>query len=386
MPTNLFPAILLAGAPHCGKSVLAYQLTTHLQQLNIGHYLLRAVPDGEGNWYLEGDPGLMKELRALYKTSYTSVFTTHMCQVIASRSLPLIVDVGGRPQGEQFNIFRACTHSILLYHTVDELQEWRRYLARYQLTPIAELQSTQVEDERIDQLSPFLTGVIKGLEREEEKRSIGIVFGSLLDWVGGLCRYSMDELERIHEPLAPYPLLSERELAHQIGVVPKEKGFYWEPAHLAMVIERTPAGEPAAIYGRGPVWLAACLAVRSLPQPAAIYDVRYGWVEIPDVKLGESSLTVTILPWQEWDVWLQYKLVGQVLDIDDLFVPDGVPSQGGIALSGNLPRWAYAALARKFALERPWVAVDYPKLGCVVVVQSQVPNVQIGDTLPRPTI
>jgi CRISPR-associated protein Csx3 len=386
MFTNLFPAILIAGAPHCGKSVLAFQLTNHLRRMGFAHYLLRAVPDGEGNWYLEGVPALMRSLRARYKTSYTSVFTRHMCQVIDDRILPLLVDIGGKPQGQEFEILGACTHSILLYHTQEELTEWHEYFAPFHLTPVTELRSTQVDRERIDHLNPLLTGVITGLEREEVKRSSGIVFGSLLDRVAGLCHYSIDELERIHEPLAPFPLLSERKLARQIGLAPRGQDFIWEPADLLHALENIPMGSPVAIYGRGPVWLAACLAAQVLPQPAAIFDVRYGWVEIPSIKQSKEYIPVSIESWRDGDVWLQYDLAARVLETDDLILPETIPSQGGIALSGNLPRWAFAALARNFARERPWVAIDYPQAGVVVVVHSKIPNIQVGDTLQRPTV
>lgn len=123
--TNLLPAILLAGPPHCGKSVLAYLLTQRLRERGVAHYLLRAAPDGEGDWFLHGQPNTMRELRLEYKRGFSSSFVHHMSAAVTNRALPLLVDVGGRPQGDQLHILAACSHSILLYRSADELVEWR---------------------------------------------------------------------------------------------------------------------------------------------------------------------------------------------------------------------------------------------------------------------
>ena len=51
-----FNAILIGGPPHSGKSVLTYSLTQTLRQQGIDHYVLRACPDGEGDWSNEAAP------------------------------------------------------------------------------------------------------------------------------------------------------------------------------------------------------------------------------------------------------------------------------------------------------------------------------------------
>ena len=55
----------------------------------------------------------------------------------------------------------------------------------------------------------------------------------------------------------------------------------------------------------------------------------------------------------------------------------------GLVLSGKLPRWAFAALARHFAPRCPWVAVDDPAHNRLVVVHSQTPSVPLGAALDR---
>ncbi|NMD31540.1 MAG: hypothetical protein GYA80_07470, partial [Chloroflexi bacterium] len=143
MRINLLPAIVLAGPPHSGKSVFGYLLANQLKELGIQSYLLRAVPDGEGNWFLEGDRQVVLSLRMKHKTGYSRNFVEHMHGVIANRPLPLIVDIGGLPNHQQIQMLQACTHSILLYREIQELLDWRILLEGVGLLPLAEFQSNR---------------------------------------------------------------------------------------------------------------------------------------------------------------------------------------------------------------------------------------------------
>ncbi len=58
---ELFPAILVGGPPHSGKSVLTYSLTQALRRRGVDHYVLRAAPDGEGDW--ANSPPSLQSLR-----------------------------------------------------------------------------------------------------------------------------------------------------------------------------------------------------------------------------------------------------------------------------------------------------------------------------------
>ncbi|MBU2611014.1 MAG: hypothetical protein KJ606_08750 [Chloroflexi bacterium] len=308
MRTNLFPAILLAGPPHCGKSVLAFLLTQRLRELGIAHYLLRAAPDGEGDWFLAGRSDLVRTLRLQHKTGYSPQFVDHMRAAIESRLLPLLVDVGGRPQGEQLGILRACTHSILLYRTDEELSQWQELINGMNLLPIAELRSNQDGDEKVITSHPVLRGTISGLEREKQK--VGETFGALLDRVAGICRYEASTLEQEHVRHAPFPVVNERELALKLGVPSSGAGARWDPGHLAYLSSLVPAAKPCAIYGRGPVWLAATLAVHALPAACAIFDARYGWITVPEVAFRRrgSNIKVQVSSMEKTGNWLEVQL------------------------------------------------------------------------------
>lgn len=382
MKANLLPAILLVGPPHSGKSVLSYMLTMHLRQQQISHYLLRAVPDGEGDWFLEGNPDIVRPLRMKSKTGYSRRFVSHMKSVIESRMIPLLVDVGGKPQGDdQFAMMAACTHAILLYRNESELMEWRHHLDRVGVPIVAELYSDLSGQERIDADKPYLRGVITGLERDKKLRYQGNTFDAVAACVGGICRYDDSYLEQIHSQLAPYQLLTERELGIQIHKDPLNN--LWHPNELAEAIQWLEPGVPRAIYGRGPVWLAAALAVRSLPSPVAFFDIRYGWLTVPKVQYRLPGQLRCSTNYSELGVFLEFFLPEGGIFEPRRITLDNPGGQGGVVLSGKLPRWVFAALARKFATTRAWVGIDDPKNNRVIIVQSKTPQFQIGSVLDR---
>lgn len=386
MMTNLFPAILLAGPPHSGKSVLSYMLSQKLRDQGIAHYLLRAVPDGEGDWFLESDPDQARILKLKHKENFTAKFVDHMTAVIQNRLLPLLVDIGGQPQGDQFRILKACTHSILLYRTEDEFDRWQEHLGDLGLLPVAELRSSQGSVEQIMAHKPVLQAVITGLERHREARREGPTFTALFERVAGICNYKAEYLEKEHLRRAPFPVLNESNLANELGISPQGMAPHWRPEHLAELKKRTPAGRPYALYGRGPVWLAAMLAAHALPAPAAIFDVRFGWVTLAEAgNAPASGLEFSVTPFGEKGnlIWVEILIPGGILEDERAGLPP-LPAAEGIVLSGKLPRWTFAALARELAPRYTWVGVDQPVLAGAVIVHSISPNFSVGEIIRRP--
>ena len=369
--TNLLPAVLLAGPPHCGKSVLAYMLTFGLRERGISHYLLRAAPDGEGDWFLRGEPNAVRELRLQYKRDFSAQFVRHMTAAVANRALPLLVDVGGKPRGAQLNILAACSHSILLYRTEEQLLEWRAMLQGLGLQAVAELRSELTGPERLDGFSP-LRGTIGGLDRDASARCSGEMLERLLELTAGILQYSEAQLEQVQCARAPLPVMNERQVAENLGVQCTAGRLVWHAEDLDRLGPWVPAGKPLAIYGRGTVWLAAWLAARALPAEAAIFDARFGWLRVPRAaRRSPASLRVQASP-VRGGLRLDFDLLDAVLEPGELRLPPWPDEPGGVLLSGKLPRWAFAALARYFARRKPWVAVWDAALGAAVTVWGQM--------------
>jgi CRISPR-associated protein Csx3 len=376
-----FPAILIAGSPNCGKSVLSFLLTQQLRKMRLAHYLLRAAPDGEGDWFLQGDPDFVRPLRVKHKTGYTSQFVTHMKNAIESRLLPLLVDVGGLPRGEQFGILRACTHAILLYRGPEDRLSWLNTLASLGLPLIAGLRSTLDVPGQIEQASPFLQGSISGLDRQNPR--MDVTFGALLDRVAGLCRYDALYLEQAHLRHAPYPPISERQLMTRIDPARAGETPSWQFSDLTQVKDLMTVGVPSALYGRGPVWLAAMIGAFVWPAPMAIYDARYGWIPVPDVCTDAGmSLAIEIVKCGEYD-WVEFRIPGGIMEPDAINMPP-FEGENGIVLSGKLPKWAFVALARWVTPTRAWVGVNDANLNTAVVVHSNLPYLSPGAIIPKP--
>lgn len=391
MQTNPFPAILLAGSSNSGKSVLSFLLTAHLRKMHISHYLLRTMPADENNWYLESDDqSLVRTLRSEHKRGYSAKFIMQMLRVIEQRRVPLLVDIGGEPQDDQFGLIEACSHSVLLYDDEAICAKWQAMLAHAGLQPVAELLSRQVADDQILEQRPVLTGFISGLECDPAQRKMGTTFEALLSRVAGICNYEEAYLERLHLADAPYPPLVERELARNLGMPVAEK-LFWHPEVLPMLTKLVGAGDIAALYGHGPVWLAAMLAAQTLPAPLSIFDVRFGWVTVPQVRHGpQGGLSVSYAPAAvDGALWACIKLSKEGMLEKGGFSIATPPNHDGLILSGKLPRWTFAALTRFFVKNHAshknshtqWIAIHDPDYHHAVVVFSRCKSMPLGTVL-----
>jgi len=240
--TSRFPAILLGGPPHAGKSVLAYSLKEALRQNGVQCYLLRTAPDGEGDWSQLTQQDLAQALRR--KGEYTPAWIERIGQDIAYRPLPFLVDVGGQPEPWQEAIFDHCTHAILLVKDAETQAFWLELTAKYNI-PVLALLTSQLEGDsllRTDQ--PMLTGVITQLQRGQKAQ--GPVFAALLARVQALFNYGYDELLTIHQEQAPTDLVVDIPRLYK-RLNSNRPGFTWQPEDLPAVLEYLPPDTSLAL-------------------------------------------------------------------------------------------------------------------------------------------
>ncbi len=369
MIANLLPAILFAGPPHSGKSVLAYLLSQRLREADVPHILLRAVPDGEGDWFYRCADEV--RLRQRRKGVYTARLIAELEAAIRRRTLPMLVDIGGRPRAEQFRLLDACTHVIHLWREEADRQEWAAWLEERSLLPIATLRS-QLEPP--DHLTPGvepLQGVITGLERSHPQP--GPLFERVLERVRGICSYSPEVLEAWHLRQAPegIPVRTVAQLAEEAGVARTDRGLWWTPEHLPRAVARLPAGRPLALYGPGPLWLYAAVAARVAPARFHLFDARfYGWMQPPPAQVNsqEANKEFTLTVQEEPEgIRLRFDLLPEhhVLHCQRVHIPP-LPTDAPVVLDGKMPAWMAAALAQ--ALRRqPRLSLYDPQLGHDVV-------------------
>ncbi len=143
-------AVAIVGPPHSGKSVLAaWILRTLAQRLRVESFnqdvfLLRACPDGEGNWSGETPPQNVRLLR--YKQRFDPAFVQHVESSITelrkTKKL-LLVDTGGKIDRWSQRILNHCTHGIIVSAKRTEFCRWRGALAASDIEIIAEIESVR---------------------------------------------------------------------------------------------------------------------------------------------------------------------------------------------------------------------------------------------------
>lgn len=370
---DLFPAIVIGGPPHAGKSVLVYALTEALRRRGVEHYTLRAHPDYEGDWAARIPQDRVRRIRV--KGPFTPALTGRLCQDIASRMLPVLVDAGGKPTPDQEQrIFGQCTHMIVLSRDEASRQEWLDRAARLGLILLADVRSQLEGVGTLSESAPVIRGVLTSLERGSTVT--GPVLDALVDALSRLCAYPDDRLRALHLAHAPADPLELNALGKMLGLGAGQ--ITWKPADLPRVLNYLPRDTAHAIYDRGPNWLYAALALHAGKAALHQFDARLGWVAPPELCFGtpapDAPLQAAVL--QRGDhVRLEFSLREQHMDISEApgacvpVIPPGV----GVVLSGKLPLWLWTALARTYR-GAPWIAIYNPGLeaqrDCALVVAS----------------
>jgi CRISPR-associated protein Csx3 len=380
---SIFPAILIGGPPHAGKSTLTYRLRDAFHKRRVSHYVLRAPPDGEGNWTVEAPRAITPELRRRAKRTWQE--STDLAKLasrdIAARHLPLLVDVGGVVSPENEMIAAQCTHAIVLSADPAKLPAWRELVAQQGLALIAELHSDLHGAPAISDDGAVLRGVIAGLE--PAMSSEGVCFDALIERVAQICAYEPDELFREHQDMTDVELVLHVERA--IFPLPEHSPRVndWRPDELPALIGSLPPETPLGIYGIGPGWLYAALSAASAPARVVTFDPRLGWVDPPPLTFADAPDPARL----RWSVGtntpgvahVQFDIPGAWLDYDTMAgTPIPRVEEGrGVVLDGKLPHWLNAALVRAYC-HAPWVALYYPPIHRAVVVLSRDPAVALG--------
>lgn len=379
---ELFPAIVIGGPPDSGKSVLTANLTQALRERGVQHYVLRACPDGEGDWTHTTDQNLARTI--LVPRKWTRTFVEHICRDIERRHLPLIVDVGGQPQPWQETIFDHCTHTVLL--TPDEISHaaWLDRTTRHGLVLVADIHSDlQGESQLLDE-HPILRGTLAGLEWG--RRLQNTLFDALVSQLARLFAYDAEDLRQAHLDSSPVETVIDlKKLARTLSVSFDGEKALWEPAHLPDALDYLPEAVPLGLYGRAPNWLYATLALLAAPTPFVQFDPRLGWVRAKSLRIGTpdpASSFQTQLHIAPDHIHVEGILPTAYLDysqLDTLVVPP-TPAGLGVVLSGKLPLWLYTSLAITYRAV-PWIAVYQPQLECAIVVYSADKAHVIGDCI-----
>jgi CRISPR-associated protein Csx3 len=390
---NLLPAVLVGGPPHAGKSVLFYHLTQALRIRRVPHHAIRACPDGDHNWFHEGEPETVSTIRVKRTGEWPASFVQRMNQDLEHRCLPFLVDMGGCPNASQMSLFRYCTHSILLLRQdkPDDTERWQQIVADNDLLALAQIYSEQEGTSTITELSPVLQGTIVGLERHMPMPECKPAFDELVERVATLFHsYGLDNIEKTYLTHAPTELTIDLKAALRTFTTISPE---WTPAMLPDYLGSLPAEVPFSVYGVGPNWLYAALATHAGEQPFYLFDPKlpFGWVQPAHVYIGEEQspeIRIKREPYKECTV-LKITFPSDRLEYfqpDPLAFPP-VSLEKGVIIDGRLPYWLLAAVTRLYQeVGVPWIAPFYVRENQAVVAYSRVDGHRVGDLVPRPVL
>lgn len=137
--------VVICGPPHSGKSVFINKVKTELRRRGYWLFVLRACPDGEGDWFHETllvNSDRAMELRSRVKSRFSPELVEYYASSVANLSLPLsFVDVGGKISLENSRIMKEATDYIIVSSDEGMIREWSKFCTGLGLRPVAELYS-----------------------------------------------------------------------------------------------------------------------------------------------------------------------------------------------------------------------------------------------------
>lgn len=164
-------AVAFLGPPHSGKSILLNELRLALRQhlpeeiFQREFFILRACPDGQGDWFDDIPQSQAMTLR--YKNRFDSDFVSrisnHLRQLRSEKSL-LFVDCGGKIDKKNTAILDACTHAIIVSSDPGLFERWMGAVEAGELGLLAQIESTTREEVAVVSQSPLRIRIGK-LER-----------------------------------------------------------------------------------------------------------------------------------------------------------------------------------------------------------------------------
>jgi CRISPR-associated protein Csx3 len=154
--------VAFVGPPNSGKSVLvralyrALQTRLPIEQFQREVFLVRACPDGEGNWFGEIPYDLAVTLR--HKSTVDDEFVAKICKHLegfAKDKRLLLVDLGGKIDRYTQQILNRCSHAVIVSRDAAAIPEWRGAVRASNIKVTAEIESVQEEICQISAVEPL---------------------------------------------------------------------------------------------------------------------------------------------------------------------------------------------------------------------------------------
>lgn len=356
--------IVFCGPPHSGKSVFIANLINKLP--TDAYTIIRACPDGEGNWSNNKNQNETSIVRK--KGKFTSSFIEDACRTIDNQTNKIVlVDVGGIISKENKQIFEHCDSFVVLSSDEKKKREWLDFGKEQGLECLGVLDSRLEGKEEIYSRQPYLQGKIVGLERGEVLENSQVINAIVSDIVQK-SKYG-EKAEKENTDFKGI-MIDDTELGFELGYgkeIPTENGTLikqvrWKEEALPEIYkniqQKNTSKQEVKINGirANFVLCNICKALRKNGvQDISIFDARMKQY-IPIKKLPKKrgarqteGLLYNMIENKE-NIFMDIDITKEQYSLDDYekcMLPQ-VNENKNLYLSGRMPLWLLASITSSY--------------------------------------
>jgi len=356
--------IVFCGPPHSGKSVFIANLIDKLP--TDAYTIIRACPDGEGNWSNNKNQNETSIVRK--KGKFTKSFIDNACKAIDNQTNKIVlVDVGGVMSKENEQVFGHCDSYVVLSNDEEQKKEWLEFGKKFGLECVGCLDSSLAGNEEIYSRKPYFTGKIVGLERGvilDNSQVINAIVSDIVE----KSKYA-EKTEPLNEDFGA-TMIDDTELGFELGYG-KElytedgtpiKKVTWSEQALPKIYEaiksKVTSEHPVQINGirANFVLCAKCKAVKEQGiQNISTYDVRLKqYIPIKNLptkrRLKQTEgLSYNIIE-NKNNTFIDIDITKEQYSLEDYehCVLPKIKENKNLYLSGRIPLWLLASISSSY--------------------------------------
>lgn len=360
--------IVFCGPPHSGKSVFIENLLKKMPTDSMT--IIRACPDGEGNWSNNENQNETSMVRK--KGKFTNTFIQDACKAIDNQTNKIVlVDAGGVMSKENEEVFQHCDSFVVLSSDEKKKEEWLQFGNDLGLDCIASLDSSLEGQEEVYTELPYLQGRIVGLERGQTLENSPIING-VISTIIKKSKYF--EQESVQETTPKEVFIDDTDLGFELGY---GKEIYtnkdmavrqvrWKeeaiPQLYQCISEKVKNTNTVRLNGiRANFILSAiCKACRqNNVENISLYDVRSSeYIPIKNIpkqaNLNEcEGLDYHIVESQD-NLFMDVDITKEKYSLEDYekcVLPE-IDGNKSLYLSGRLPNWLLASITSSYQSSR----------------------------------
>lgn len=360
--------IIFCGPPHSGKSVFVANLIDKLP--TDAYTIIRACPDGEGNW--SNNEKQNETMLVRKKGKFDQSFVDDVCKAIDNQTNKIVlVDVGGVMSKENEQVFKHCDSFVVISGDEKSKQEWLKFGQKLGLECIGSIDSSLEGQEKIYSRKPYLQGKIVGLERGKILESSSIIKGMVSDIIEK-SKYGEKAKEQLKTSAEMF--VDDTQLGFELGYGRKTyseigipiRQVRWDESAVPKIYEvmskKIVSDQPIKINGiRANFVLSAICKVAKQKgvEDVRVYDVRTkSYVPVRNLpkKRGlrkAEGLEYNVIESKN-NVFLDVDIVKEQYSLEDYkkCVLPKIEKEKNLYISGRLPLWLQTSISNSYDVNK----------------------------------